>query len=160
MDFFEEDFWIEDDAEDTPEEALQKIQSVNNAKIILKEMQITRASHFKKDIKKIIKQYIREFFKNKKDYNGNKIKQELLFTNKYIGNILDFSILESTKLVYSVLCQYKKYSLKNKKDDVTNDIKLVNETLKKIYRSKIPQQFAGGFLLMYLEVCEGVNLEI
>lgn len=156
---FEEEEWFEEDLEENAEEVIEKIQSLNNANLILKDIQITKSSHFRKDIKKIAKEYIRAFFKNKKNYLGEKIKKDQLYKEKYINNILNKSISESAKKIYSTLEYYKKYSRKNKSIDVTNDIKLVNETLKKIYKSKIPQQFAGGFLLMYLELCKGVKVE-
>lgn len=164
MDFFDdEEVWAEDEddcAEESVEDVIQKIQSINNARVILKEMQIFKSIHFRNDIKKIIKKYIKEFFKNKKSYFGGKIDKKSLYNSRYINGILDYNIIESSKLVYSTLGSCEDYSLREDNDDVTRDIKLVNEALKKIYRAKIPQQFAGGFLLMYLELCKGVKVEM
>jgi len=153
---FEED-WAEEEFEENPQEIIEKIHSINNAKLILKEMQINKSCHYKKDIKKIAKEYIKNFFKNKKDHKGYKIKKDQLYENRYLINILNKNISEAAQDVYLVLEKHKKYYKKT--EDVTNDIKLVNESLKKIYKSKIPQQFAGGFLLMYLEICKGVKIE-
>lgn len=156
---FEEDEWFDEDCEENAQEIIEKMQSLNNAKTILKNIQITKSSHFKKDIKKIAKEYIKNFFKNKNNYKGVGITKKELYEKKHIDNILNLNISTAAKKIYFNLEKIKKYSKKNKKSDVTNDVKLVNETLKKIYRAKIPQQFAGGFLVMYLEICKGVKLE-
>jgi hypothetical protein len=155
----EEDFFDDIEEEIDCEQELEKIQLKSQAESVLREIQVTKAKHFKKDIKKIAKYYIKKFFKNKKDINGRKLKIENLYSKEKIARLIDINILESTKIIYPILNKEEKYNCKDKKEDVTKDIKLVNETLKKIYKFKIPQQFAGGILLVYLEVCKGVKIE-
>lgn len=41
--------------------------------------------------------------------------------------------------------------------DATADIKLVTKTLNFLARSGVPQQFAGGMMVLYLEFVEGVR---
>lgn len=154
-----DDFYEDDEEQIDCEQELEKIQLKSLAEIVLKEIQITKSKHFKKDAKKIAKYYIKKFFKNKKDANKKVIDLNNLYSKKNIEKMIDINILESTKIIYSTLKKYKKYCVKDKKEDVTEDIKLVNESLKKIYNSKIPQQFAGGILLLYLEICKGIKFE-
>jgi hypothetical protein len=156
----EDDFFDDDiDEEINAEQELEKIQLKSLAESVLRDIQVTKAKHFKKDIKKIAKYYIKRFFKNKKNITGNKINIKELYSKEKIEKLININILESTKIIYPILEKDKKYCSKNKKEDVTNDIKLVNEALKKIYKFKIPQQFAGGILLVYLEVCKGIKIE-
>lgn len=157
--FIEEDFFDDMEEEIDCEQELEKIQLKSQAESVLREIQVTKSKHFKKDIKKIAKYYIKKFFKNKKDINGRKLKIEDLYSKEKIEKLININILESTKIIYPILGREDKYNRKDKKEDVTKDIKLVNETLKKIYKFKIPQQFAGGILLVYLEVCKGIKIE-
>lgn len=149
---YEEDF-----EEVDVNQELEKIQLKSIAEGVLRDIEVTRVKHFKKDIKKIAKEYIRIFFKNKKNKDGKRINKEVLFDKQNIIKLLNINIVESTKIIYSSLENSKEFGIKSKKEDVTNEIKLVNESLKKIYNAKIPQQFAGGMLLMYLEICEGIE---
>jgi len=41
--------------------------------------------------------------------------------------------------------------------EATSDIKLVTQILNFLARSGIPQQFAGGMMILYLEFVEGVR---
>lgn len=157
--FIEEDFFDDMEEEIDCEQELEKIQLKSQAESVLREIQVTKAKHFKKDIKKIAKYYIKKFFKNKKDINGRKLKIEDLYSKEKIEKLININILESTKIIYPILGREDRYTCKDEKEDVTKDIKLVNETLKKIYKFKIPQQFAGGILLVYLEVCKGIKIE-
>jgi hypothetical protein len=156
----EDDFFDDLEEEINCEHALEKIQLKSQAESVLRDIQVTKTKHFKKDIKKIAKHYIKKFFKNKKDISGEKIDIKSLYSKEKIEKLININILESTKIIYPILAKEKKYISKHKKEDVTEDIKLVNETLKKIYKFKIPQQFAGGVLLLYLEVCKGIKIEV
>lgn len=154
----EDDFY--DDFEEVDvEKEIEKIQLRSHAESVLKSIQITQSRHFKKDIKKIAKYYIRKFFKNKKDKKGDKLNVEIIYNKHNIERMVNTNILESTNIIYENL-KSTSYAEKSKRQkDVTKDIVLVNEALKKIYKSKIPQQFAGGMLLLYLEFCKGVKIE-
>jgi hypothetical protein len=154
----EDDFY--DDFEEVEvEKEIEKIQLRSHAEYVLKSIQITKSKHFKKDIKKIAKYYIRKFFKNKKGIQGEKLDVSLIYDKSNIEKMINTNILDSTNIIYKTL-KDTSYSEKSKtQKDVTKDIILVNEALKKIYKSKIPQQFAGGMLLLYLEFCKGIKFE-
>ena len=154
----EDDFY--DDFENIDaERELEKIQIKSLAESILRDTQITRSSHFKRDIKKIIKYHIKRFFKNKKNKDGETLNLKFLYSKFSIEKIFNFNILESTKLIYENLKDTNYIEKSEKEKDVTKDIILVNESLKKIYKSKVPQCFAGGMLLLYLEFCRGIKID-
>jgi hypothetical protein len=155
---------IEDDFYDNFEEVdvgkeLEKLQLKSQAESVLKSVQITKSKHFKRDVKKIAKYYIKKFFKNKKDFKGQKLNINFLYNKNCIEKLIDMNIPNSTKAIYESLKNTSYVEKSKKEKDVTKDIILVNETLKKIYKSKIPQQFAGGMLLLYLEFCKGIKVE-
>jgi hypothetical protein len=154
-----EDDFCDDFEEVEVEKEIEKIQLRSHAEYVLRSIQITRSKHFKKDIKKIAKYYIRKFFKNKNGMQGEKLNISLIYDKSNIEKMINTNILDSTNIIYKTL-KDTSYSEKSKtQKDVTKDIILVNEALKKIYKSKIPQQFAGGMLLLYLEFCKGIKFE-
>jgi hypothetical protein len=154
-----EDDFCDDFEEVEVEKEIEKIQLRSHAEYVLRSIQITRSKHFKKDIKKIAKYYIRKFFKNKNGVQGEKLNISLIYDKSNIEKMINTNILDSTNIIYKTL-KDTSYSEKSKtQKDVTKDIILVNEALKKIYKSKIPQQFAGGMLLLYLEFCKGIKFE-
>lgn len=121
------------------------------------------AKRFQGNVTALAKEYIVHFFCDKMMHCGGKIPKSLLLSEKRISMVLNYDIIKGVEGAYQVL-EY----LATREDklmakitgEVTSDIKLVNETLNLLARSCIPQQFAGGMLLLYLEFVEGVDIGI
>ena len=147
------DDYEDSDDQDMPEE----IQAIN----ILSDMGVQTVSDFKKDTEDLAKYYINVFFNNKISKNGNTTK-DLTKCPHSLSTVVNTSIISGVQRAYKALNNYiivtQEDMNKAKKDgDVTQEIKLVNETLKSLHKAGVPQQFAGGMMVLYLEFCEGVN---
>jgi hypothetical protein len=148
------DDYDDDSFEESIPEELQAIDLLN-------DINITSIEDFKIDASGLAKHYINLFFLNKDSHNSLVEKSSLL-TQEKILVVINTSIISGIEKAYSVLDDYititqEDINKAKKEGDVTPEIKLVNETLKSLYEAGVPQQFAGGMMLLYLEYCKGVN---
>lgn len=119
------------------------------------------ARRFQGDAQTIVRGYIEQFFKGKMLHCGGKIPKSLLLSERRISLVLNYDIVRGVDRAYN--CMEEFLTVEDKKiaqscGEVTNDIKLVAETLKLLSKSSVPQQFAGGMLLLYLEFVEGIDI--
>jgi len=137
----------------------------NQACDVLESHDIRNPSDFLLDANYLAAHYVSKFFSDKKTKCGKHISPDLLSCEKRISIVLNTNIIDSVKRIYLTLNNYIKIteedlSFAKKTGDVTQEIKLVNETLKSLYEFGIPQQFAGGMIILYLEFCEGIDFGI
>lgn len=119
------------------------------------------AQEFFDDVKALAKQYMETFFKDKMLHCGGNIPRSFLFAERRVSMVLNYDIIKGVDRAYQALEKnMSKAELDASKlsGETTSDIKLVNETLKLMSRSGIPQQFAGGMMCLYLEFVEGVDI--
>ena len=114
----------------------------------------TFAQDFFSDVKALAKQYMEQFFGDKMLHCGGKIPKSFLFAERRISMVLNYDIIKGVERAYKALDNQEKLN----SGEVTDDIKLVNETLNLLSRSGIPQQFAGGMMCLYLEFIEGIDI--
>ncbi len=129
------------------------IESVESVEITIKAEDIGRDSH------EVAKTHIDSFFADKMMHCGGKIPKRFLHDTKRVSRVVNYTISKGVKKCYialkpTITAEEKEEA--KRKGDSTRDIKLVNETLKMLAKSGVPQQFAGGMLVMYLEFVEGV----
>ena len=114
------------------------------------------ATAFYGDAKYLAKQYIYQFFQDKRLFCGGKIPYKLLLEDNNISIVLDYDIINSVKRAYNSL---KDHSVSSESlGEVTGDIRLVSGILADLAKSNVPQQFAGGMMLLYLKLVEGINI--
>lgn len=156
----ENDYYDDNDEIDSDDDALpEEIQAIN----LLNDLNIESAEDFRNDAAELARHYIKIFFNNKKPDNPLPSEYDLLSTDK-IYTVLNTSIISGVKKSYKALERYivitqEDMNKAKKNGDVTEEIKLVNESLKSIYKAGIPQQFAGGMMILYLEYCRGIKFE-
>lgn len=104
--------------------------------------------------------YIDKFFEDKKLCSGGKIPRYMLHCPKRISMVMNYDIIKGVDHAYMAL----KHLVAPEEEaraaltgEATADIKLVTEILSFLARSGIPQQFAGGMMILYLEFIEGVR---
>ena len=124
-------------------------------------MGVQTVSDFKKDTEDLAKYYINVFFNNKISKNGNTTK-DLVKCPHSLSTVINTSVISGVQKAYKALNNYiivtqEDMNKAKKNGDVTQEIKLVNETLKSLHKAGVPQQFAGGMMVLYLEFCEGVS---
>lgn len=117
---------------------------------------INFASGFFCDLNYLVKQYIEYFFKDKNFFCGGKIPKNILNTERNIYMVVNYDIIKSVQRAYSSLKDHE--ISKECLGEVTGDIRMVSSILEDLSRSNIPQQFAGGMMLLYLELVIGVDI--
>ena len=142
---------FKDDFEDSYEDCSHETYSPEQEQELL-----LFASGFFGDLKYLAKQYILSFFKDKRLHSGGKIPTILLLSDSHISMVVNYDIIRSVKKAYSCLESHES-SFCNL-GEVTGDIRLVSGILNSLSASDIPQQFAGGMMLIYLKFVEGVEI--
>lgn len=114
------------------------------------------ATGFFGELRHLVKQYIEHFFKNKNFCCGGKIPKNLLINERNISMVANYDIIKSVKRAYSSLEDHEisKQSL----GEVTGDVRMVSSVLEELACFNVPQEFAGGMMLMYLELVIGVDI--
>lgn len=135
------------------------------AKFLLKEIGIESIEDFRKQSEDLAKFYIKTFFIGKKSFTGEEITDlDLVFEMHKIQCVLNTSIISAVKRAYQkldseLIITKEEMNEAKRNGDVTKEIKLVNETLKNLSKFNIPQQIAGGMMLLSLELFEGIKIE-
>ncbi len=114
-----------------------------------------------KDIRALVTHYIDTFFSDKMFYCGGRIPKRFLHDPNRVTMVINYDISKGVLKAYkSLRSTITNEEVENARriGDSTSDVKLVNETLKILARSGIPQQFAGGMMIMYLDFVEGVEI--
>jgi hypothetical protein len=150
-DFDDDKYFTEDDSfEETGEDS-------EEAEVVYLE---DFSRNFKSYAFNLAKQYIISFFSDKTMYCGGKIPKKILLTEKNIDIVLNYDIIKGVNLVYNSLKnQIKESSVSPVLGETTEDIVIVLETLKLLSKSGIPQELAGGMLILYLRWVEGYDIE-
>jgi len=113
------------------------------------------ASSFVGDLKELAKQYIKHFFQDKPFHCGGKIPKMMLINEDNISMVINYDIIRSVNKAYFHLKDHEISS--QSLGEVTGDIRLVSSILQELSSANVPRQFAGGLLLMYLELIEGIE---
>ncbi len=112
------------------------------------------------EVEELAKSYIRLFFKNRLDRNGEEIEVEELFTNRNISLVLNQTVCEGLLPIYSALTpRFRKENAK-RRGKVSADVECVLKLLNDCSKLGIPKCCATGLLVMYVEVCEGCKVDI
>jgi hypothetical protein len=141
--------WIDED-EDEQEDY---------ADLLLDDVEI-KACNVYRDSAASAKRHIDKFFADKVMYCGGAIPKRLLHDPDRVYKAVNYNILKGVSHSYAALRHTitdAERQEARRLGDSTSDVKLVNETLKLLARAGMPRQFAGGMLLMYLELVEGVS---
>lgn len=115
---------------------------------------------FADKVRELAVNYIDKFFDGKKMCSGGKIPKYMLHCPKRISLVMNYDIIKGVDHAYRILSDMVSPEEESRASiigEATQDIKLVNETLNLLARSGVPQQFAGGMMILYLEFCEGVR---
>lgn len=151
-DFFDEDDLVTDGSfEDLEETDDVEFRDESSDKKIKKF-----AQNFHNDVQSLAKHYTYQFFSDKTMFCGGKIPKKVL--DKRISMVINYNISTGVLQAYDAMSELIKDESFRNMSETSSDIKLVNETLNLLARSGVPQQFAGGMLLLYLEFVEGVEV--
>lgn len=113
------------------------------------------ATSFFGEVRYIAKKYMNDFFAQESFHQGGKIPKMLLNNNSNVSMVINYDITRGVDQAYRHL---KEHGLSDSSSDAPEDIKLIVSILNKLSASNVPQQFAGGMILLYLKLVEGVEI--
>lgn len=117
---------------------------------------------YKQDLVDLVEFHLLNFFGHRNGHNRKPILDTDLFTKANISMCLNMNLGNAIDLVYKGLAPRISSAVLKKAErtgDITDDIKLVRTVLDTLALWKIPKEFAGGFLVIYMELIEGVLVE-
>jgi hypothetical protein len=99
----------------------------------------------------VVKYHIDRFFKEYSLHTGGKIPKIMLYNNRRISMVLNYSMINGIDHAHKIL--HENEAVKNSDESAATIIKILGL----IAGSGVPQQFAGGMLCIYLELIEGLG---
>lgn len=110
------------------------------------------------DKTRLAKYQINKFFKDKEYYYGGLIPLELLISKRYIDLLLDIEgLIKKIDAVYQAI---EGIFYDEEKLSIPSDIQYVLSLLSMCAKAKIPRDYAFGIIIMHLELCEGIEVDI
>jgi len=116
---------------------------------------VTYAVDIYQDFDKLAENFIYAFFCDKSMFCGGPIPKKLLFSRQYITLVLNLKIAKGIQRAHEMIEIHNK-TAENPITDI-QAMELVRDTLDLFAHSGVPKQLAGGILLMYLELVEGIT---
>ena len=96
------------------------------------------------------------YFRRKSWHAGGPVPDEVLFTERNFRLVNNISFLTAVDLAYRSIAETKSLARTTYSKDC--DIKMCLRFLRECARLDIPQEHKGGLFLLYLEICEKVDL--
>lgn len=109
---------------------------------------------FVEDAKKLARQYIGVYFEGKQMYCGGPIPKKVLDSPKYSTLVVNTDIIDGVEKTYNLI-ECEEPDAEN--GSITKEMQFVIAMLQECAKLKIPKCFAGGLLLMHLQLCEGID---
>jgi len=102
---------------------------------------------------------IDKFFEGKEMHCGGRIPKKLLSSKNNVITIINSTVSEAAQVALKSLKAQGEIECSSDNDGVvTEDIKLILAIQKHARKCNVPKEFSGGLLLLYLEICRGVEL--
>lgn len=95
------------------------------------------------------------FFVDKKYWAGGSISKKKLLCEENIITVIQTSVLDALDVAYACLTEQRPQSYKTINPGW--EVELCYETLKSCPRRMVPKCFAGGIMLVYLSLCQGID---
>lgn len=114
---------------------------------------------FMKEVKSKIAKHISTFFAGKGMHCGGHIPLSLLKSEKYVSLVLYTTLIEGLSRAYESLESFDELQESPGDPLFARDVCLVLRILNDAAERRIPKIFAGGLLLMELELCEGIEID-
>lgn len=114
-----------------------------------------KVKEIKQQSRQIAKEYLLKFFEDKEYCGGGKIPTMLLLTDRNISRIQNTGIDEGMDRAYDAL---ERCEVEASTKAVQPEVDLVLRVMRDCRRLSIPQPYVAGLLLIYLELCTGVDL--
>lgn len=105
--------------------------------------------------------YIDNFFHDKEMHCGGGIPKKLLYSPHYIEMVVNTTVSNGVRTAFKSLDHFSENeNFENEVNDgtVTDDMKLVLAVMDHACERRIPKEHSAGIMLMYLELCRGIQI--
>ena len=144
-----DEYDYEDDLEDN-------LHLVSDADILANDENFLAS--FTGDLNQFVSECIVNFFQKKEMYYGGPISEKMILTDHYINTVARSSFCQDVDRAYLALSKSGIQTEAENENLVSDDIRLVIQVLDDCVINRIPKCFRGGIVLMYLEICEGIEI--
>ena len=110
-----------------------------------------------KEIRPIVIKSIKNYFFNKKLYNGNKIDYSWFDLPYYSELVLKTDVTNGVLKAYRIIEENNFLDTDSEGQDIGEDIRYMLNLISNIQRF-VPQEFVGGMILLHLEIVEGLQV--
>lgn len=113
------------------------------------------------DLTEIIKIFIDNFFHDKELHCGGPIPKKLLYSSHYITMVINTTVSNGVLAAFKSIDRFSENeNSENEVNDgtVTEDMKTVLAIQDHACERRIPKEYSGGIMLMYLELCRGIQI--
>ena len=111
------------------------------------------------DLNTLVRKYIDNFFHDKELHCGGPIPKKLLHSPHYIVMVINTTVSNAVIAAFKSLDHFaENENLDDEGNDgiVTDDMKTVIAIQNHTCERRIPKEYSGGVMLMYLELCKGI----
>lgn len=106
--------------------------------------------------RKTARRCVETFFEEKELFCGGEIPNNMLLAPDRISMVASTDVCTAIETAYAAL--EDQAEIDEKTEFVTDDIRLVLNVFTECKNKKIPKEYAGGILLLYLEFCIGIDI--
>ena len=153
-DYYEEKFFDEDDFDE--EDSSDNFSPLSDAAILVNDEDFLK--NFSGDLGKFASECIVNFFQDKEMHYGGPIPQKMILRDNYIKMVANSNICDDVDRAYKILEGSGIKSESINENIIADDVRLILQILDKCKDARIPKCFRGGLILMYLEFCEGIEV--
>ena len=115
-------------------------------------------SSFTGDLGQFVSECIFNFFCNKEMHYGGPIPPKMMLTDNYIKLVASSNTCNDIDRAYALLAKTGINTEAENENLVSDDVRLILQVLDQCVAARVPKCFRGGIILMYLELCEGIEL--
>lgn len=138
-------------------------EDLEEEEVVSEEIVSIIPKDFVDSLRILAKQYMIYFFADKEMHCGGKITESFLFQPRRLYAVMNMNFCKAVDKAYNCMKSdldedYLQRCVDQGK--LSPDVEKVIETLDMLGAARVPQQFLGGMLLLYLELCEGVKIEL
>jgi hypothetical protein len=117
------------------------------------------AENFLPTMTALAKEHMRRFFHGRDMHCGGKIQEHQLLTDRNVSLVMNTDVELGTQAAYRAMAEAD-YEVSDEEDSFVGDeVKLVIRIHHHCKRLGIPKENRAGITLLYLELCQGVDIE-
>ena len=133
-----------------------EIGIISDAEIIANDENFL--SSFTGDLSQFVSECIFNFFRDKEMYYGGPIPPKMMLADNYIKLVASSNTCNDIDRAYFLLSKTGINTEVENENLVSDDVRLILQILDQCVKTRVPKCFRGGIILMYLELCEGIEL--